>query len=152
MPKKKDSVNMYSSEEIALKGIQYSSKKASIKELDSECKELRKPLEKFVDSVGTTLSSGSKLAVVSYADKDVHLKKTLRVSKVLLPEAMDVIRENGLEKCIENVPTIREDVLEMMYEKGEVSMDVLKKIYADKAAYAFSVEVKDKMEDAPTEG
>ena len=59
------------------------------------------------------------------------------------------MRENGLEECIEEVPTIREDVLESMYAAGKVSDEVLKSIYQEKSTYAFSVELKSRFVDAP---
>lgn len=147
--KKKKSFEELSNEEIALRGIEYAHKKEAIKELESQCKECRKPLEAYIDSNGRTLESGSKLAVISHADVDVYLKKTLRAGKVLLPEAIDVLRENGLEECIEEVPTIREDVLENMYLNGKVTDDILKKVYQEKSSYAFSVELKERFSDAP---
>lgn len=131
-----------SNEQLALQGIDFANKKQAIKELDAQCKEIRKPLEDAVMKSGRTLSSGSKILVVPYADKNVHLKETLRVGKVLLPEAMDVIHENGLDECIEQVPTIREDVLERLYVEGKISDDVLQKIYAEKSSWAFSVDLK----------
>lgn len=138
----KKALEELSNEQLALQGIDFVNKKQAMKELDAQCKEIRKPLEKAVMESGRTLDSGSKVLVVPYADKDVHIKETLRVGKVLLPEAMDVLRENGLEECIENVPTIREDVLERLYEEGKVSDEVLQKIYAEKSSWAFSVDLK----------
>lgn len=138
-----------SNEQIALRGIEYYNKKEATKELDKQCKELRKPLEEYIATSGKELASGSILAVVSHADVDVHLKKTLRVSKVLLPEAFDVLKACGCEECIEKVPTIREDVLERLVEEGKIDEENLKKIYDLKKSYAFSVELKDKMPDAP---
>ncbi len=138
-----------SNEQIALRGIEYYNKKEASKELDKQCKELRKPLEEYIATSGKELASGSILAVVSHADVDVHLKKTLRVSKVLLPEAFDVLKACGCEECIEKVPTIREDVLERLVEEGKIDEESLKKIYDLKKSYAFSVELKDKMPDAP---
>lgn len=147
-PKKK-SFEELSNEEIALRGIEYANKKDAIKELEAQCKECRKPLEAYIDSEGRVLESGSKLAVIPHADVDVHLKKTLRVGKQLLPEAIDVLRENGLDECIEEIPTIREDVIERLYSEGKISDEVLKTIYQDKSTYAFSVEIKNRMMDAP---
>lgn len=149
-PKKKKSFADLSNEDIALIGIEFANKKCAIKELESQCKECRKPLETYLDTEGRTLESGSKLAVISHADIDVHLKKTLRVSKVLLPEALDVIREKGLEDdCVEMVPTVREDVLERLYQEGRLTDEDLSRIYQPKSSYAFSVELKNKMPDAP---
>lgn len=143
----KKSLEGLSNEQLALQGIDFVNKKQAIKELDAQCTEIRKPLEDAVMHLGRTLSSGSKILVVPYADKDVHIKETLRVGKVLLPEAMDVLRENGLERCIEEVPTIREDVLERLYEEGKVSDEVLQKIYAEKSSWAFSVDLKPHYDD-----
>ena len=143
MPKViKKALEELSNEQLALQGIDFVNKKQAMKELDAQCKEIRKPLENAVMTSGRTLYSGSKVLVVPYADKDVHIKETLRVGKVLLPEAMDVLRENGLDECIEEVPTIREDVLERLYEEGKVSDEVLQKIYAEKSSWAFSVDLK----------
>lgn len=138
----KKALEELSNEQLALQGIDFVNKKQAMKELDAQCKEIRKPLEAAVMKSGRTLDSGSKILVVPYADKDVHIKETLRVGKVLLPEAMDVLRENGLDECIEEVPTIREDVLERLYEEGKVSDEVLQKIYAEKSSWAFSVDLK----------
>lgn len=153
MPKiKKPRKRLYedlSNEEIALRGIEYANKKEAIKELEAQCKECRKPLESYIDSNGKILESGSKLAVLTHADVDVYLKKILRVGKQLLPEAIDVLRENGFDECIEEIPTIREDVIERLYFEGKISDDLLKLIYQDKSTYAFSVEIKNRMGDAP---
>ena len=147
-PKKK-SFEELSNEEIALRGIEYANKKDVIKELEAQCKEYRKPLEAYIDSEGRVLESGSKLAVLTHADVEVHLKKTLRVGKQLLPEAIDVLRENGLDECIEEIPIVREDVIERLYSEGKISDGLLKTIYQDKSTYAFSVGIKNRMGDAP---
>lgn len=147
---KKSSVN--SEEDLALLGIEYLKLKSSIKELESKCSDARKPLESYVKEFGCTVKGGSLLKVLPYADKEVHLKETLRTSKVLLPEAIDVLNEEGLEECIENVPVIREDVLERLYADGKVSDEVMQKLFALKKTFAFSVELKDKMPYAPEEG
>lgn len=151
MPKirKRKSVAELSNEELALKAIEYVNKKAAIKELDIQCKECRVPLEEALEASGKTLSSGSKLLVLPHADVDVHLKQTLRVGKVLLADAMDVIKENHLDECIELIPTIREDVLERMYNEGKIPDKVLSQIYAEKSSYAFSVDIKERFGDAP---
>lgn len=147
--RKRRSFEELSNEEIALRGIEYANKKEAIKELETQCKECRKPLEAYIDNSGRTLESGSKLAVISHADVDVHLKKTLRAGKQLLPEAIDVLREGGFDECIEEIPIVREDVVERLYEEGAISDELLQKIYQSKVSYAFSVELKDRMKDAP---
>ena len=146
MPKAKKSATPLDNEQLALQGIEFYNKKVAIKELEGQCKVIRQPLEDAVMSGGRETDKGSKVLVIPFADKDVHLKETLRVGKILLPEAIDVLKENGLEECIENVPTVREDVLERLYDAGKVSDEVLKKIYAEKSSYAFSVDVKDRMD------
>lgn len=146
---KRKSAEFLSNEELALRGIEYYNKKEAIKELEAQCKSCRKPLEEYIDSEGKTLESGSKLAVLSHADVDVHLKKTLRVGKQLLPEAIEVLRENGLDECIEEVPMVREDIVERFYSEGKISDELLTKIYQEKSTYAFSVDLKSRMCDAP---
>lgn len=143
MPKKvTKSVGEQTPEQIALLGIQYDNLKSQIKAMDNECKEIRKPLERFIDTNGRTLSGGSRLAVVNHADVDVHLKQTIRVGKVLLPEAEDVLRKNHLEECLETTTVIREDVIERLYSEGKISDKVLAQLYAEKSSFAFSVDVK----------
>lgn len=147
MPAKKSkSFEELSNDDIALRGIEYANKKDAIKELEKQCKECRVPLEGYIDANGKKLINGSLYAVVSHADVDVHLKKTLRTGKVLLPEAIEVLRANGLDECIENVPTVREDRIEYFYEKGKITDELLSKIYKDKSTYAFSVELTDRYE------
>lgn len=148
---KKKSFDELSNEDIALRGIEYANKKDTIKQLEAQCKIDRKPLEAYIDLNGVTVRGGSRLVVLPHVDVDVHLKKTLRVGKVLLPEAIDVLREHGLDECIEEVPTIREDVLEAMYLEGKVSDEVLKSVYQEKSSYAFSVEIKNRLDEVPEE-
>ena len=62
-----------SNEEMALLGIQHVNKKEAIKELDKQCKELRSPLESYLESSGKVTSTGSRLAILPYADVDVTL-------------------------------------------------------------------------------
>ena len=144
MPKKvkADSTSLPNHEDIALRGVEYYNKNERIKELTKENKEGRVLLEEYLKANGVTAPSGSVLSVVSHADVDVHLKHTLRVGKELLPEAIDVLKENGLECCIETVSIIREDVLESMYSSGKVSKEIISKIYQRKDNFAFSVDVK----------
>ena len=150
-PKKKFRSD-YSNEQLALIGIEFANKKDAIKELESQCRECRKPLEAYIDTEGKTLASGSRLAVLSHADVDVHVKKTLRVSKVLLPEAIDYLREKGFDKeCVETIPFVREDVIERLYQEGTITDEDLSRIYQPKASFAFSVELKNRMPDAPEE-
>lgn len=146
---KKNPFEGLSNEELALRGIEYANKKKVIKELETQCKDCRKPLEAYIDSAGKVLEGGSKLVVLSHADVDVHLKKTLRVGKQLLPEAIDILRKNGFKDCIENVPTVREDIIEQRYLEGTLSDEILRKIYQSKSTYAFSVDIKNRMSDAP---
>lgn len=142
MPKKSVKTGTTSNEDVALLGIDYVNMKDRIKELDNHCKDLRPVLEGYLAEAGRELESGSILAVVNHADVDVHITKTLRTGKVLLPEAMEVLKENGLEECIEQVEVIREDVLERLYDEGKVSDDVLMKIYKETSNFAFGVKLK----------
>lgn len=142
MPIKKKPTDNLSTENVSLYGIDYAKTKEQIKSLEGHCKEIRKPLEEYLDVYGHTLDNGSILAVVVHGDKDVCLRKTFRAGKVLLPEAEDVLRENGLDECIEMVPTIREDVIERLYDEGRISDELLQQLYKEKPSYAFSVDIK----------
>jgi len=146
MPKKAKEKVFLNKEEIALKGLGYFNTKAKIKTLEDECKGLRTPLEDAVKAMGVKTDKGSEILALPHADKEVQLKRTLRVNKVLLPEAIDVLRENGLSECVEDVPTVREDVIDRLYAAGEISDELLQKIYGVKTSYAFSVDVKKRYE------
>lgn len=145
MPTKKSKAplaGISNEEQIASLGVNYVKCQTDKKQIDSEMKTIRKPLEDYLGAMGKELPNGSFLSVVPFADKEVHLKSTLRTSKSQLPEALDVLKENGLEECIEHVPMIREDIVERMYEEGKISDDILAKIYAPKKSFAFSVDIK----------
>jgi hypothetical protein len=146
MPKKevKNEASLTVAEETALKAIAFVQKKDAIKTLDGQCKELRVPLEAFLGEFGKELPNGSKLAVVTHADMEAHLKGTLRVGKVLLPEAEEILRKNKLEECLETNTVVREDVLESLHAIGKVSDEVLSQLYSLKETYAFSVTLKER--------
>ena len=143
----KETTSDVSQESLALMGIDYVNKKDAIKELTNQCAELRTSLEEAVETKGKVDAKGSKLLVIPHADVEVHLKQTLRSSSVLRAEAFEVIKELGLEEeCVENVPTIREDVVERLYDSGKISDKDLQRIFAEKETYAFSVSLKAKYE------
>ncbi len=148
MPKKKVA-NSLSSEEVALLGIQFDKNKNSIKELESANKKIREPLEAYLQENGTVPNeeSGHRVCIISHADVDVTLKYTHRVSQILQPDAMDVLRANKLDEAIETVEVIREDVIERLYEEGKISDEVLRSLYVPKASDAFSVSVKGKFNE-----
>lgn len=143
---KKDLQQKATAEEIALLGIDYANKKTQIKVIDSECKKQRVTLESYLKANGVETPNGSINSVIQHADMDVVLKNTLRTSYVLLPTAVEVLLENGLGECIENVPIVREDVLSQMHSEGKVPDGVLQKVYQVNKSYAFSVEVKPRYE------
>lgn len=149
MAKKVKSYSELSNEDIALKGIEYYNKKDAIKELEKQCKECRVPLETYIETSGKKLPNGSLLAVISHADVDVYLKKTLRSSTVLTPEAIDILRENDFDECIEMVPMVREDIVERLHSEGKISDELLSSLFVEKSNFAFSVDLKSKMPDAP---
>lgn len=135
-------------ENLALLGIDYVNKKDAIKELTSQCNSIRVPLEEALSEKGKVLPNGSKVLVLSHADVDVHLKHTLRTGSVLRAEALDVLKELHLDKeCVENVPTIREDIIQRLYESGKISGKDMKRIFAEKETYAFSVSLKNKCDE-----
>lgn len=149
MPKRKGA-NSLSSEEVALLGIQFDKNKSAIKELESNNKKIREPLEAYLQENGTVPDeeSGHRVCIISHADVDVTLKYTHRVSQVLQPDAMDTLRKHKLDEAIETVEVIREDVIERLYEEGKISDELLRSLYAPKESDAFSVSVKGKFNEA----
>ena len=126
---------------IAQKGIEHVQLKQQVKELNARINAIRPSLEDYLKENGSDVK-GSIISVLPYADKDVILKNTLRVSKVLKPEAIDILKELKLTDCIETIEVIREDVLERMWENKLVTDEDVAKIYATADSFAFSVAVK----------
>lgn len=129
-------------ESIALQALDYDAKKKQMATLKKDIDVLRVPLEEVVDASGRPTPTGSKVFVVPYADKEIQLHKTLRLSSVLVPEAEDILRKNHLTECLETVTVIREDIVERLYQTGKIPVDLLNKLYVQKESYAFSVKVK----------
>ena len=142
--KKSAETKQQSQEEVALLGINYVKGKEEIKKINAALGKVRVPLESYMDANQQKLPNGSYLCQIPHADVVVNLKRTLRNGKELVPEAEDILRENGLEDCIENVPTIREDRIEALYQAGKISDEILQKIYVAKPSYAFSVSLDKK--------
>ena len=151
MAKLKKKNEIAPTDELALYGIEYVNKKEAIKELEAQCKNYRIPLEDFVDANGKTLDNGSKLSVLPYADVDVYLRKTLRVTTKLSQDAADILIDNGFSECVDNISVlmVREEEVERLYKEGKISSELLERIYPSKKSYAFSVDVKSRMSDAP---
>ena len=141
MPKKKetDALNTPLSleETTALQGIRYCDLKGNIKRFEGEAKKLRAPLERFLEDHGE-----NNKVCVSHADIDVILKHTIRVSKVLKDNAIDVLRAKGLSSCVKTIEVVDEEALEAMYAAGKLSDDDIQDVYSAKTSKAFSVEVK----------
>lgn len=142
--KKSAETKQPSQEEVALLGINYVKGKEEIKKINNALGKVRVPLENYMDTNQQELPNGSYLCQIPHADVVVNLKRTLRNGKELVPEAEDILRANGLEDCIENVPTIREDRIEALYQAGKISDEILQKIYVAKPSYAFSVSLDKK--------
>lgn len=146
MPKKKVVNEELTSEQVAIIGINYLAKKDEEKKVKAQIAGLRTPLEQWMDKKEQEISGGSKMCEVSHAGNVISLKRTLRTTQELVPEAETILRANGLEDCIENVPIIREDRIESMYNAGKITDAQLKELYIGKASYAFSVSCKKKSE------
>lgn len=131
-------------EELPLYAVKYDANKKAIKDIEAENKKIRVPLEEYAKSNGVKQESGSIVAELTHADKTILLKETLRTSQVLTAEALDIIKKEKLTECIETVEIIREDILEQMILNEQVPVETVKKIYALKESYAFSVDVTDR--------
>ena len=127
---------------LALTALNYHQRKLEIKEIEKELASMRPVLEDGVDRLGNGTATGSRVAVIPYADKEIQLRKDLRLTAVLVPEAEDILRRHKLTECLETTTIIREDVIQRMYERGEISIDVMKELYVEKETRAFSVKVK----------
>ena len=141
MPKKKETdapnTPLSLEETTALQGIRYCDLKGNIKRFEDEVKKLRAPLERFLEDHGE-----NNKVCVSHADVDVILKHTVRVSKVLKDDAIDVLRSKGLSSCIRTIEIVDEGAIEGLYAAGKLTDSDIKEIYDAKVSKAFSVEVK----------
>lgn len=131
---------------IELLAIKYNENKKAIKSLDEENKKIREPLEDYLRNKGVipNETSGHKMCDLSYADVDIRLKYTHKVTAVLQPDAVDILKRNKLESAVETVEVVREDVIERLYDEGKISDDLMKELYVSKESNAFSVEVTKK--------
>ena len=107
-------------EALALQALEFDNKKKQIAGLEKEVKAIRVPLESAVDTLGSVTPTGSKVFALPYADKEIQLHKTLRLTSVLVPEAEDILRKNHLTECLETVTMVREDVIERLYQTGKI--------------------------------
>lgn len=145
MPKvKKNSLDELTEEKVALLGIDYVAKKDLEKRLKAELADVRKPLESWMDANQREIDGGSKLCILSHAGTNVNLKRTLRSSLELVPEAEDILKAEGLNDCLEEITIIREDRIDAMYKAGKITDEQLKKIYRSKDSFAFSVKLTKK--------
>lgn len=148
MPIKKTKETNVPAIDIAATGMDYYLHKQKVKALEAEIKKLRKPLENHVNEKGNVTDSGTKIAILPFADKQVILKNVYRCSSGLVAEAVNIAKEVPvLADCIETVEFFREDVLAYKIEEGLVSEELLKKLYETKESYAFSVDVKAKLDE-----
>ena len=146
MPRKKQETGSLTAETAALNAIQFSKNKDTIKTLETANKKLREPLEAYLTENGSIPNeeSGHKVCVLNHADKEIVLKYTHRVSAVLQPDAIDILRRKGITEPIETIEVVREDVISRLYDEGKISDKLLKELYAQKPSDAFSVTIKDK--------
>lgn len=147
MPVKKQQVTM-EQDDIAAKGMDYYLHKQEIKKHETEIKRLRTSLEEYLKNNNQVLPSGTQVAQLPFADKNVILKNTYRLGASLVAEAIDIAKTiAGLEDCVETVEILREDILESKVIDGTIDEEVLKRFYETKESYAFSVDVKKKTDE-----
>lgn len=147
MPKRKLVENKEVTPEVAaLIGINYVDKKNIEKQLKGEIKELRVPLESFMDTHQKELAGGSKICVLTHAGTEINLKRTLKTSKELVPEADTILKAEGLNDCLETVTLVREDRIDAMYNAGKITDEQLRRLYKPVSSYAFSVTLSKKSE------
>ena len=134
----------------ALLAIKFDNNKKAIKTLEDENKKLRIPLEAYLLENGTIPNeeSGHRVAILNHADVQVTLKHTHKVTHVLQPDAVEILKKNKLKEAIETVEVVREDVIERLYEEGKISDKVMSSLYAAKESDAFSVSVKGKFDES----
>ena len=145
MPSKKQ-VKSLNAETAALTAIQFAKNKDAIKSLETANKKLREPLEEYLTENGSVPNeeAGHKVCVLTHADQEVVLKYTHRVSAVLQPDAIDILKREGITEPVETIEVVREDVIQRLYDEGRISDELLKELYAQKSSDAFSVTLKDK--------
>lgn len=146
MPKK---LNGYDEHPLPLLGVQYVQKKEAIKELTSQCEALRVPLEAALGKDGKKDSKGNTLLVMEYTDVEVHLKHTLRVSSLLVPEALEILKKARMTSCIKKqvLEVVDEDEIRAAYDSGAIDDKLLAQLYEAKTTKAFSVSLKEKFKE-----
>ena len=133
---------------IELLAIKFDRNKKTIKSLEEENKALRVPLEEHLSNRGEVLEgSGHRVCLLEHAGAQITLKYTHKVTAVLQPDAIDILKKHGHKEAIELVETVREDVIERLYQEGKITDAEMKELYVSKASDAFSVTVKDKFKE-----
>ena len=134
---------------IELIALNFDQNKKTIKRLEDENKKLRVPLETYLAEHGSVPNeeSGHRVCVLTHADAEITLKYTHKVSAVLQPDAIDILKKKGLSEAVETIEVVREDVIERLYTEGKISDAVMRRLYVNKESDAFSVSVKNKFMD-----
>lgn len=145
MPKKK--LQGYNLDDLPLVGIEFIQKKEAIAELDSQCKQLRIPLEAALKEKGRLDAKGSRLLVLPHSDVEVHLNHTRRISTVLKADALEVLKAEGLTECIKQVPVVDDEKISQLYDMGKISKELLERLYEPKESFAFSAKLVNKFHE-----
>lgn len=141
---KKNAANI-SSEEAALKAIEFVKNKDLIKKLEDDNKRNRKPIEAYLDATARPCEKGI-FTEIPYSDKVVLIKKTLRVSRSLTDDFVEKLKSAGLEDCITYEPSIDENKLEAYYHRGKVSDELLDSLYNVKFSPVLTVQLNNRYE------
>lgn len=127
--------------------LSYYQLKQDAKKYEENASNLKPSLEKYLEDNGVDMKESTKACQLFVADKEIVMRRVTRSALKFLPEATDVLKANGLTECIEKVEVVREDVLERMAENGQVSPEIMKKVYAVKQSHAFYVDVNPRVHE-----
>lgn len=126
------------------KAVEFIEKNEQVKTLNKEIAPLKEELKQSTSDHGEVLdpNKGHQVLTLEGSKGTVVLTNTCKVSTILRPSALEVIKENfstkEIKDLIEKVEVVRDDVLEQMVKEGRVPDHVVKKLYKTEDTYAFS--------------
>ncbi len=131
--------------DIGVKAVAYVAAKGQEKEVKKTIETLRVDLEQYLKDKGVKNDKGHSLVVVSHAGINVELKHESRTGVSQNGDALitlkRLLKKKGISaaKVIETVEVIRQDVLEVMVNDGQITDSELATMFTKTSSVAFKV-------------
>lgn len=131
------------------------SKKERVKTLNKEIAPLQEQLKNAVTKKGTVKDEekGHQTLVLNGDGDNIVLTNTCKVSTILKPSALEVIKSSltpqQVKQVVEKIEVVRTDVLEQLIQEGKIKAAVVKKLFTTEDNYSFSAAYEKKPKKKP---